>query len=118
LPTLAGTLPPDQRKTREIPVMTVSPTVETHPLLPRIEQALDTIRPYLAADGGNVRVLEITDDMVLRLELLGACGTCPMSPMTLKAGVEESVKKAVPEIRAVEAINVTPMSEQPAGQVR
>lgn len=98
--------------------MTVSPAVETHPLLPRIEQALDTIRPYLAADGGNVRVLEITTDMVLRLELLGACGTCPMSPMTLKAGVEESVKKAVPEIRAVEAINVTPMSEQPAGQVR
>ncbi|MBT9392488.1 NifU family protein [Hymenobacter sp. NST-14] len=96
--------------------MTVSPTVETHPLLPRIEQALDTIRPYLAADGGNVRVLEITDDMVLRLELLGACGTCPMSPMTLKAGVEESVKKAVPEIRAVEAINLTPMSAQPAGQ--
>ncbi|MDF7811321.1 NifU family protein [Hymenobacter sp. YC55] len=96
--------------------MTHSAAVEDHPLLSRIELALDSIRPYLAADGGNVRVLEITDDMVLRLELLGACGTCPMSPMTLKAGVEESVKKAVPEIRSVEAINITPMSEQPAGQ--
>ncbi|GGG62065.1 NifU family protein [Hymenobacter glacieicola] len=96
--------------------MTHSAAVEHHPLLPRIEQALDTIRPYLAADGGNVRVLDITADMVLQLELLGACGTCPMSPMTLKAGVEESVKKAVPEIRAVEAINSTPMGEQPAGQ--
>lgn len=96
--------------------MTHSAAVEHHPLLPRIEQALDTIRPYLAADGGNVRVLDITEDMVLQLELLGACGTCPMSPMTLKAGVEESVKKAVPEIRAVQAINSTPMEEQPAGQ--
>jgi Fe-S cluster biogenesis protein NfuA len=90
--------------------------VEEHPLLSRVEQALDTIRPYLAADGGNVRVLDITEDLVLKLELLGACGTCPMSPMTLKAGVEESVKKAVPEIRAVEAINATSMDEQPAGQ--
>ncbi|MBO3270988.1 MULTISPECIES: NifU family protein [Hymenobacter] len=96
--------------------MTHTPTIADHPLLPRIEQALDGIRPYLAADGGNVRVLDITDDMVLQLELLGACGTCPMSPMTLKAGVEESVKKAVPEIRSVQAINVTPMAEQPAGQ--
>jgi len=97
--------------------MTTLTAVENHPLLPRIEQALDTIRPYLAADGGNVRVLDITDDMVLHLELLGACGTCPMSPMTLKAGVEESVRKAVPEIVAVVAINLTPMEEQPAGQV-
>ncbi|WP_324677650.1 NifU family protein [Hymenobacter sp. GOD-10R] len=96
--------------------MSYPAVVEDHPLLSRIEQALDGIRPYLAADGGNVRVLDITDDMVLRLELLGACGTCPMSPMTLKAGVEESVKKAVPEIRSVEAINVTPMQGQPAGQ--
>ncbi|TXK37096.1 NifU family protein [Pontibacter qinzhouensis] len=73
----------------------------------RIESALDQIRPYLEADGGNVKVLEVTDDMVLRLELLGACGSCPMSTMTLKAGVEQSVLKAVPEIRAVEAVNLT-----------
>ncbi|MBX0333259.1 NifU family protein [Pontibacter sp. HSC-14F20] len=75
----------------------------------RIESALDQIRPYLEADGGNVKVLEVTDDMTLKLELLGACGTCPMSTMTLKAGVEQSVLKAVPEIRAVEAVNMTPL---------
>lgn len=77
--------------------------------LARIENALDQIRPYLQADGGNVKVLEVTDDMVLKLELLGACGTCPMSAMTLKAGVEQSILKAVPEIRSVEAINLTPI---------
>lgn len=78
--------------------------------LTKIESALDQIRPYLEADGGNVKVLEVTDDMVLKLELVGACGTCPMSTMTLKAGVEQSVLKAVPEIRAVEAINLTPIA--------
>ncbi|GAB2942854.1 hypothetical protein GCM10027048_04400 [Hymenobacter coalescens] len=95
--------------------MSATATLFEHPLLSRIEQALDGIRPYLEADGGNVRVLDITEDMVLRLELMGACGTCPMSPMTLKAGVEESVKRAVPEIRAVEAVNVA-TAPQPAGQ--
>lgn len=76
-------------------------------LLKRVETALDSIRPYLEADGGNVRVLEITEDMVVKLELLGACGSCPMSAMTLKAGVEESIKKAVPEITSVVAVNLT-----------
>lgn len=78
-------------------------------LIQRVETALDGIRPYLEADGGNVKVLEITDDMTLKLELLGACGSCPMSAMTLKAGVEESIKKAVPEIKEVMAVNMTPM---------
>ena len=73
----------------------------------QIEFALDTIRPYLEADGGNVRIVELTDDMVLRLELLGSCGTCPMSTMTLKAGVEEAIKRAIPEIKSVEAVNLT-----------
>lgn len=77
----------------------------------RIEGALDSIRPYLEADGGNVRVLEVTEDMVLKLELLGACGSCPMSTMTLKAGVEQAVLKAVPELVAVEAINLTPIQQ-------
>lgn len=76
-------------------------------LMERVEKALDTIRPYLEADGGNVKVLDITEDMIVKLELLGACGSCPMSAMTLKAGVEESIKKAVPEITAVEAVNVS-----------
>ena len=73
----------------------------------QIEFALDTIRPYLEADGGNVRIVELTDDMVLKLELLGSCGSCPMSTMTLKAGVEEAIKRAIPEITRVEAVNLT-----------
>lgn len=72
----------------------------------QIESALDTIRPYLEADGGNVRVVDLTDEMVLKLELTGACSSCPMSTMTLKAGVEEAIKKAIPEIVKVEAVNV------------
>ena len=72
----------------------------------KIESALDSIRPYLEADGGNVRVVELTEDMVLRLELTGACSSCPMSTMTLKAGVEEAIKRAIPEIISVEAINI------------
>jgi Fe-S cluster biogenesis protein NfuA len=76
-------------------------------LLERIENALNTIRPYLEADGGNVKILEVTDQNVLKLELLGACGSCPMSSMTLKAGVEDAIKRAVPEILSVEAVNLT-----------
>lgn len=75
--------------------------------LDKIEYALNQIRPYLEADGGNVKVLELTDDMVLKLEFLGACGSCNMSAMTLKAGVEQAIKREIPEIRAVEAVNLT-----------
>ena len=73
----------------------------------RVERALDQIRPYMEADGGNVRLLEITPDLVVRLVLLGACGSCPMSTMTMKAGVEQSILRAVPEVKAVVAINDT-----------
>ncbi|MCR9017372.1 NifU family protein [Aquiflexum gelatinilyticum] len=76
------------------------------PLSERIEAALDSIRPYLEADGGNVRIVEVTDDFILRLELTGTCSSCPMSTMTLKAGVEEAIKRSVPEITKVEAVNV------------
>jgi Fe-S cluster biogenesis protein NfuA len=76
-------------------------------LIEKVETALNSIRPYLEADGGNVRVIEVTEDMVAKLELLGACGSCPMSAMTLKAGVEEAIKKAVPEITSVVAVNIT-----------
>ncbi len=83
----------------------MSTTTENTELLERVEQALESIRPYLITDGGDVRLVEITDDMIVKLELLGACGSCPMSAMTLKAGVEESIRKAVPEIKSVYAIN-------------
>ncbi len=75
-------------------------------LIKKVEEALDQVRPYLQADGGNVSLLEITDDYVVKLELLGACKSCSMSMMTLKAGIEESIKRSVPEIKAVEAVNV------------
>jgi Fe-S cluster biogenesis protein NfuA len=73
----------------------------------RIESALNNIRPYLEADGGNVRILEITNDQVLKLEFMGNCGSCPMSTMTFKAGVEEAIKRAVPEIKSIEVVNLT-----------
>jgi Fe-S cluster biogenesis protein NfuA len=74
----------------------------------KIEASLDAIRPYLEADGGNVKVNEVTSDNVVKLEFVGACGNCPMSTMTFKAGVEEAIRKAVPEIKAIEVINLTP----------
>lgn len=80
-------------------------------LLQKVESALDTIRPYLEADGGNVSIEEITDTNVVKLRLLGACGSCPMSIMTLKAGIEEAIKKAVPEITGIEAVNLTDMDD-------
>lgn len=80
-------------------------------LAEQVEAALDTIRPYLVTDGGNVSIEEITPEGVVRLKLLGACGSCPMSVMTLKAGIEEAIKKAVPEITAVEAVNLTDMDD-------
>ena len=76
-------------------------------LLEKIESALDTIRPYLEADGGNVKLLDVTEDQIVKLELLGNCGSCPMSTMTLRAGVEEAIKRAIPQIKGVEAINIT-----------
>jgi len=71
-----------------------------------VEAALDTLRPYLQADGGSVRLVDITADGVVELELLGACETCPMSSMTLRAGIEQAVKRSVPQITRVEAVNV------------
>lgn len=78
--------------------------MENH-LQNRVEEALNQIRPYLEADGGNVALVEITSDNIVKLELMGACKSCSMSMMTLKAGIEETVKRAVPEITAVVAVN-------------
>lgn len=83
-------------------------------LLQRVENALDTIRPYLEADGGNVSIEEITSDNIVRLRLLGSCGSCPMSIMTLKAGIEQAIKRSVPEIEAVEAVNLTDIDDPEA----
>ena len=83
-------------------------------LLSQVETALDTIRPYLEADGGNVSIEEITPEGVVKLKLLGSCGSCPMSIMTLKAGIEQAIKKAVPEVTGIEAINLTDIDDPDA----
>lgn len=72
----------------------------------RIEASLDSIRPYLLADGGDVKVLEVTDRKIVRLEFVGACGICPMSPMTFKAGIEQAILRDVPEIKGIEVLNL------------
>ena len=74
-------------------------------LIEKVEIAIDEIRPYLIADGGDIKVVSIDNKNIVNLELLGSCETCPMSPMTLKAGVEEAIKKQVPEIKGINAIN-------------
>ena len=71
----------------------------------RVNLALQKIRPYLNADGGDIRLVNITDDLTVHVEFSGACHGCPYSFMTLKAGVEEAIKKEVPEINKVIAID-------------
>ena len=68
--------------------------------------ALDQLRPFLHADNGDMELVEITDDATVVVRLLGSCQTCSMSMMTLKAGLEESVKKAAPEVKVVVAVNL------------
>ena len=89
-----------------------SGTIYQAGLYERIDQALDTIRPYLKTDGGDVKVLGLTRDMILKVELLGNCRSCVMSPMTLKTGVEEAVLNAVPEIKSVETEILSELEEQ------
>jgi Fe-S cluster biogenesis protein NfuA len=78
-------------------------------LTQKVEASLNSIRPYLEADGGNVKVNEVTADNIVRLEFVGACGNCRMSTMTFKAGVEAAIRRDVPEIRSIEVINLTPV---------
>ncbi len=70
----------------------------------KIEAALEKIRPMLKADGGNVELVEVSDDGVVKVRLQGACSGCPMSQMTLKNGVERIIKEQVPEVKSVEAV--------------
>ncbi|MGI6322087.1 MAG: NifU family protein [Bacteroidales bacterium] len=67
----------------------------------RVLKALDRIRPYLQSDGGDIELIEITDDLNVKVKLKGACHGCPFSMQTLKAGVEQAVIKEVPEIKSV-----------------
>ncbi len=69
-----------------------------------VENTLNQIRPLLQRDGGNVELVEVTDDGIVKVKLVGACGSCPMSLMTLKGGIEAKLKADIPEVKAVEAV--------------
>tara|TARA_B110000967_G_scaffold196839_1_gene227894 strand:- start:104 stop:358 length:255 start_codon:yes stop_codon:yes gene_type:complete len=70
-------------------------------IIDKIEVALQEIRPFLQDDGGDINFIELTDEWVVKVKLVGACGTCNISMMTLKNGVEVVVKRAVPEVKEV-----------------
>ena len=74
-------------------------------LFKKVDIALNTIRPHLAVDGGNVEIVDVTDDYKVKLKWLGACESCSMSAMTMKAGIEHTIKSQVPEIIGIEAVN-------------
>ena len=70
----------------------------------KVEKALEKLRPMLMADGGNVELVDVSEDGVVRLRLIGTCGCCPMSQMTLKVGIEKILKQEVPEVKEVVAL--------------
>lgn len=72
----------------------------------KVKSVIEQIRPYLQADGGDIRFVELTNENIVKVELQGACGSCPHSTMTLKHGVEQAMVKAIPEIKAVEDIRL------------
>lgn len=72
----------------------------------KVQNVIEQIRPYLQQDGGDIEFVELTNSNIVNVKLLGACGSCPYSTMTLKNGVESAMKKAIPEIVSVEAINL------------
>lgn len=71
----------------------------------RVEAALETIRPHLRIDGGDVELVEVTDDMHVKIRWMGMCQSCSMSGMTLRAGIQEAIQSKIPEIVGVEAVN-------------
>ena len=72
----------------------------------KVKNVIEQVRPYLQQDGGDISFVEVTEDNIVNVELHGACGSCPFSTMTLKNGVEATLKKALPEIKEVVAINL------------
>jgi len=70
----------------------------------KVEKALEEVRPALQADGGNVELVEVTEEGVVKVRLTGACGSCPMSTYTLKMGIEQKLKEKIPEVKEVEQV--------------
>ncbi len=73
-------------------------------IIKRIEKSIEEVRPYLQNDGGDIKLVEVTPDFIVRVKLLGACGSCPFSVQTLKLGVEDKLKKDVPEVKEVVSV--------------
>ncbi len=78
---------------------------EKSQLIEKVNSALESVRPHLKVDGGDVEVVDITDDMKVQIKWMGNCESCSMSTMTLRAGIEEAIKNKIPEIKGVEALN-------------
>lgn len=74
-------------------------------MLQKIDKALDDVRPHLKVDGGNVEVVDYTEDGIVKVKWLGTCQSCSMSIMTMKAGIEQAIRNKLPEISGVIAIN-------------
>ncbi len=83
--------------------MTADSTMD---LVERIDRALDELRPFLRSDGGDITVLNVREDLVVEVELQGACAHCAQAAMTMRAGVEEAVRRVVPEVKEVVAVNM------------
>ncbi len=79
--------------------------LEKEDLIKRVDSALDTVRPHLKVDGGNVELVDITDELLVKVKWLGSCQSCSMSVMTMKAGLEMAIKSQLPQITGVKAIN-------------
>ncbi|RPH31753.1 MAG: NifU family protein [Bacteroidales bacterium] len=75
-------------------------------ILSKVTASIEIIRPYLQNDGGDISLVEITDDLTVKVKLHGACGSCPYSLMTLKNGVEQTIRRDVPEIKEVVAVDL------------
>ena len=80
-------------------------TEEKKSLIHQIDLALDTIRPHLEVDGGNIEVVDLTPEMVLEVKWVGTCQTCSMSAMTMKAGIEETIRANVPAVKSIRPLN-------------
>lgn len=76
-------------------------------LTEKVNMAIEQLRPFLHADGGDMELVEITEDKVVKVRLMGSCSDCSMSLMTLKAGLEDAVRKIAPEIERVEALDIS-----------
>jgi len=80
-------------------------TAEKNEITEKVKAAIETIRPYLIADGGDVNLVEITDDLIVKVKLTGACDGCPFSLMTLRAGIEQAIRRKLPELKELVAVN-------------